>query len=163
MFFDFSRWRKHGGPHGRYHHHHSTPNYRCEPLLVGWKRGALRRGPRGPRPRESGRRPVPPLWATAHKVHTGCMTMTGGLRRAGRQDGNDRMGMWGDDADANVMSQEQEQDQPVVAAEVVFSGRAALRSRRRSFKRVRSTLLTSVLLSSARQPLLMATSGSCNI
>jgi hypothetical protein len=67
--------------------------------------------------------------------------------------------MRGDDADANVMSQEQEQDQPVAAA-VVFSGRAVLRSRRRSSERVRSALLTSVLLSSARQPLLMVTSGS---
>ena len=71
--------------------------------------------------------------------------------------------MRGDDADANIMSQEQEQDQPVAAAEVVFSGRAALRSRRRSSERVRSALLTSVLLSSARQPLLMVTSGRCNI
>jgi hypothetical protein len=72
------------------HDHHSTPNYRHEPLLVGWKRGAsgTGRGPRGPRPRESSQHPLPPPRATARRVHMGCVMTTGRPRqrqRAGRQ------------------------------------------------------------------------------
>ena len=80
--------------------------------------------------------------------------MMGGLQRAGRQDDNDRTGMRGDDADTNVMSLGQEQDQPVAAAEVVF--REA--QQEREFRKVRSALLTLVLLSSATQ-LLWAMAG----
>jgi hypothetical protein len=89
--------RRGRGPHGRDHHHSSTPNRRREQLLAGWKRGAtttargrrphLQHPPnhrreqllagwnRGATPTARGRRPQhpqPPPPATARGVETGC-------------------------------------------------------------------------------------------